>query len=145
MFTIQAIIGTIEDLKSQSEFKVVTLEQGLALLPISSQIQEKYNIPFLPLTDLGIGKVPKSIVETLKKINPQNPIIYIEAEYFGGDGVQASVYWDEKQKESCTIVSDNAINQALKKMSVDKKNKIDEFEAIGLGKHRSTESWINEE
>ena len=58
----------------------------------------------------------------------------IETDYFGGFGEQfATVY--ERDKRVFDVTSDG-INQALRLVGVERAPGLDEFDTIGLGKHR---------
>lgn len=40
------------------------------------------------------------------------------------------------------LITERAINKALQLLGVQKVDAFDEFDAIGLGKHRSTYDWV---
>jgi hypothetical protein len=82
-------------------------------------------------------------VEKLREALSQNrTIAYIEAEVFGGSGTQASVIFTNGVQVGQPIVDHDAISQALRNLGVTKGSAIDEFEAVGLGRHRNTEEWL---
>lgn len=87
----------------------------------------------------------------------QFPLAYVETDYFGGDGWQAAVAW----VEGCVVYGparttdlyeggrlvptpllDGAINRAVRHLGVDRGAVRDEFDALGLGRHRSNERWL---
>jgi hypothetical protein len=76
------------------------------------------------------------------------PIAYIETEYFGGVGSQSSVIWTAGEISFGPIRSgegpadDGAINRAVRQLGVMRGNAIDEFAALGLGRYRSNEDWV---
>ena len=82
------------------------------------------------------------------------PIAYIETEYFGGSGTQAAVVWkngdviwgprqssNEHDAPPQDPKLDPAISHALKRLGVEHGTAIDEFDALGLGRHRSNNDW----
>jgi hypothetical protein len=83
-------------------------------------------------------------------------LAYVETEYFGGRGFQGAVVWangqlifgpaltGDREDFQTDNLPDNAINIALRILGVLKGNSHDEFDAIGLGKHRNNEGWIEE-
>lgn len=70
-------------------------------------------------------------------------LVYIEAEFFGGAGDQAAVVWNNEKIILGPLIEANAINNALRAIGVKLGNFKDEFEALGLGKHRHEEDWLN--
>lgn len=84
----------------------------------------------------------------------KNRIAYIETDYCGGIGLQGAVVWENGQAILGPILTDdtrpeywkpiakNAINQALRLLGAVKGSEVDEFDAVGLGQHRSNEDWI---
>lgn len=75
-------------------------------------------------------------------LSQNRTIAYIEAEVFGGSGSQASVISTNGVQVGHPIVDHDAINLALRNLCVIKGSAIDEFEAVGLGRHRDTEEWL---
>jgi hypothetical protein len=79
------------------------------------------------------------------------PVAYVEAEYFDGTGEQSAVLWDTGQvvlgrlhlAERASIPAvGTPISQALRRLGVTKGDHQDEFDAVGLGRHRNTEDWL---
>lgn len=139
-YTIQALIGDSIDAKSAapSGALVVTLSQSKALVPLTTSVLKEHSISFLPLTDDGVHDVPDSVQVLAARAKK---IAYIEAELFGGGGAQAAAVWEEGRMIFGPIVADDAINQALRMLGVEKKEFFDEFEALDLGRHRNTDEW----
>jgi hypothetical protein len=116
----------------------VLLNQGKAMIPITDELREFYEIPFCPLTD-QVKEIPAGICSLAKKIPGKTA--YLEAEFFGGIGSQAAAIWDMGNLIFGPVVKACAINEALQKLNVVKGDSHDEFEALGLGRHRGTNSW----
>lgn len=80
------------------------------------------------------------------------PVAYLEAETFGGTGTQAMVLWRDgevwlgpvttRATAARESAEDGAVNQALRHLGVGRPGAIDEFDALGLGRHRHTEDWL---
>jgi hypothetical protein len=140
-YTIQALIGDQGDLKSRSieGATVITLPQGKALLPVCEAVRERFQIPFLEFghTDAAFEKVSTLVAQLAA-----DKIAYVEAEFFGGQGGQSAAVWKEGKLVFGPVVSEYAINEALKLLGVVKDDAHDEFDAIELGMHRDTEDWI---
>ena len=141
-YTLQAFIGDLPDLKQHapSGAVIVSLDQGKGMIPLGDDFRRLHKIPFLPMTDDGWKEIPsaiKSITENFK-----GSIAYVEAEFFGSGGTQAAVIWKEGDLIFGPLVNVRAINQALRILGVTKGTCFDEFDALGLGKHRGTNGWI---
>ncbi len=88
-------------------------------------------------------KFSPAVEDWAKRLSQDSPIAYVEAEYFGGVGGQSSVAWARGLRVLEPIHAADAINQALKILGVSVAGFAgDEFDAVGLGKHRETESWF---
>jgi hypothetical protein len=120
---------------------VVALPQGKAMIPLTDRMREAHDIPFLPLTDEGIGAVPAGIAAIAESIAKASRAAYVEAEFFAGVGTQACVTWDTTGQASEPLVDAHAINTALRFLGVRVGDHHDEFDALGLGRQRETEGW----
>jgi hypothetical protein len=80
---------------------------------------------------------------------------YIEAEFWGGTGMQASIVFAAGQIVDGPVISSAAINFALRNMVTDDERSIaflgmpvsagkDPFDMVGLGRHRSVSGWLRE-
>jgi hypothetical protein len=136
---------------------VIPLSQGFGILPITDQFYNELPDPQHPdMTDNRFLYLGPKLDQIGKSFSVKAPLAYVETEYFGGTGYQGAVVWVNGQIifgpaimgdiEDFQIVDlpDNAINIALRKLGVLKGDRHDEFDAIGLGKHRYNESWIEE-
>lgn len=141
-YTLQALIGDLEHLISvvPPGVRLVRLPQGKALIPVSTDVQCRYGISFLPLTDEGETEVPPGLQLLVKSLLGRGQVAYVEAEFFGGEGTQAYVLWDESGEPSSPVVHRFAINEALRRMKV-VCGASDEFDAIELLRHRFTDDW----
>jgi hypothetical protein len=108
------------------DFVYVSLEENL--------IRKTYKIPYLPMTFGGQEKLPEEIVLFISNTFPKGRSIYVEAEYFGGTGMQYAALFEGGVIQQ-SFTSGNAINKALHAIGVEEINE-DEFSTIGLGKLR---------
>jgi len=67
---------------------------------------------------------------------------YIVAEYFGGCGDQFSIIWSDGEIVFGPLRQPDAINQALRRFGVNADQGKDEFDSVGLGRHRHTDQWV---
>ena len=142
-YTLQALIGDETSIRglTPAELTVVNLPQGKVMIPLTEALRQSYHIPFLPLTDEGLDSLPETIASLAAPYVQRGRIVYVEAELFGGDGIQACVLWDRGGLASIPIVDGFAINTALRFIGVLADGHRDKFEALGLGLHRTTEDW----
>ena len=139
-YTLLAIVGSATEMaKAQpDDLTTVPLSAGLAMWPIDSTFQEKYGVPFLPLTDEGQSNVPPTIAAVASVLSR---CAYIEAELFGSDGTQASAVYEGGKQIGKVVVAVSAINNALRKLGVQASRGRDEFDTVGLGAERHTDAW----
>ncbi len=112
------------------------------MLPLSAQALKIHGISFCPLTDEGEEELPQTLVKLCERLSKQCVLAYIEAEFFSGAGAQAHALFSEGKAIGRPVVSDSAINHALRYLGVAKEDAHDEFESAGLGKHRDTNEWV---
>jgi hypothetical protein len=68
-------------------------------------------------------------------------LAYVEAEFFGGAGHQSAVGFRDGATVLGPVAGRDAINQALRFLGVTPAGKQDEFDTVGLFRHRSTDAW----
>ncbi|MEU6111296.1 hypothetical protein ABZ853_23165 [Streptomyces albidoflavus] len=154
-YELQAVIAGDEVLRGASRevpgAHVVPLGQGLSLMPMTDEV-------FAAVTDssdgrvLGFWRLPEGFDTLLAQWSAAGPIAYVEAEYFGGVGEQRAAVWadgalalgplDEPTgKRFSRAVS--PISEAMRRLGARRSLDEDEFEAVGLSRHRSNEDWIS--
>lgn len=148
----EALLGDIVQI--QSTAIIIPLLQGLAMIPVTEALYDSLT------TTEERGSFDPRFVFLSQKLNHfgqthshPGPLAYIETDYFGGQGSQGAIVWSKGKILFGPAVTGNrgdvqvdqlpagAINCALKMLGVEKGNRIDEFEALGLGKYRK---WIND-
>jgi len=68
---------------------------------------------------------------------------YVEAEYFGA-GTQASCLFENGNLVKGPLLSQDAINEALRFLGVSAMQGSDEFATVGLGQRQHTEDWLDD-
>lgn len=149
MHCISAMIGTpaaLEPLRAAlPSARIVDLPQGLALLPAVPEV----------IAEAGAGevvggfyKLTSTLLQLAERASWRGPIVYVETEYFGGGGQAALVFRGGRCGRVASTLEDeergddeSPISTALREIGVDRGDAIDEFDAIGLGRHRSTHAW----
>jgi len=142
-YYLEALIATLPTLEQHAlEFRharVVPLACGVAIIPITDDLYDE-------VANGGevdrFSKLSPGIEQWAQHMSAIAPVTYIEAEFFGGVGGQGAVAWSLASRVLGPIHSKDAINQALRFLGVQTGEAYDEFEAVGLGRHRTTDDWI---
>jgi hypothetical protein len=91
------------------------------------------NLGFLPYTDELYEQMKKSYFH-----NFDFPVAFISTDYWGGFGTQKAKV--KKGKE--ILLAKGKINDALKILGVQRTERHDEFDVVGLGMYRLNETWV---
>jgi hypothetical protein len=127
---------------------ICPLCQGFALIPITDSFAAELKLsmreahaPVVPEMAPGLGILAL-------RISDSAAVAYISTEYFGGHGGQDAVAWSKgdvifsPESEGYDGSWPNSpISQALRAIGVVAHNGQDEFDTLGLGRHRETHRW----
>jgi hypothetical protein len=105
------------------------------------------------IVERSSSQLPQALADALADISQFGAVAYLEAEFFGGYGIQASVIWEggeivlgpliEEEDDPVRRLAEAAINRALRRLGVEKEeDALDEFDTVDLGRHRHTEEWL---
>lgn len=83
-----------------------------------------------------------ALEQTILKVIKKRTIGYCEAEYFGGQGGQIAVLWQNGVRVKLYEFGLNAIDLLLKDLGVIANSEKDEFDTLELGKNRKTKQWV---
>jgi hypothetical protein len=122
--------------------RVVDLDQGLSLLPLSDPLYDAVPGDLLSPSRSGFVLLTPKIEALLKDTSTYGTVGYFETDYFGGTGKQGAVLAQLGEFVFGPQVEPGSINQMLAKLGVRRNTNCDEFDALGLGRIRDTESWI---
>ncbi len=75
------------------------------------------------------------------RLRARAPVALIATAYFGGSGGQGAAAWSSAES-LCWKTVKGSINEALRLLGVEKGERFDEFDAVGLGWYRSNEDWM---
>jgi hypothetical protein len=160
-------------LSSLRHARVVPLGQGLGLAPITDELFDEITGEIQAAGDdphPGLRKMSPGLAELAVRLSDRTPVAYIETDYFGGKGAQAAIAWDRGRvvvgplnTGDGTPSARGAINRALRYLGVALPTRagrvvsrvltalglpcgliLDEFGAVGLGRFRSDEDWIEQ-
>ena len=147
-YSLRAIVGDYQALTEvdlPSSAKVVRLQENLGLIPLTDelygQLADLYpsaekDDSLKELTDLT-----PAIVEWMRSLSKNRMLAYLEAEYYDGAGEQGAAVWNDSNllphpRPGCSV------NLALQALGVAAKPPDDEFDTVGLGRHRRPERWL---
>ena len=144
-YYLQAIIAPAEAFASVQldGSKAVSLAAGLSILPITTDLRKQLGISDYPL-DAGDTLAP-SLLNICSRVSRNSRAIYVEAAMHGGPPVFQAFQGFENGKEigEPTMATDfGPLSEGLRFLGVKKGSAPDEFEAVGLGRHRETDDWV---
>jgi hypothetical protein len=157
MHEVEALIAKSDKLAvgvRQFESAIICpLVQGFSLLPITETLAKDI-AGYQTETRAALAKPTLRVSDGLQalaiEISHSSPVAYIDTYYFGGQGGQDALVWD---KGSVTfspstqgykqIWPNTPISQALRLIGIVAEEGVDEFDTVGLGKHRETHRWAD--
>ncbi len=147
---ISAIIGAQQLLerfrRDRPRARLVELPQGFALVAATDElIAEAGPGALVP----GFYFLTETLACELEALSREAPLVFVETEYFGGPGGQAAIVFRDGRRAFAASTHEDSplgdeewpISTALRSLGVERGDALDEFEAIGLGRLRSTERW----
>ena len=141
---VTAIIGkspVIESILSGRSLVAVDLRDGFLLVPLEDEDFDSLDLDCSGATD-GFVHLSPGFMEFCAEQSRHGPLVYLETEYFGGVGDQAAAAFSNGSVLRPTPLSgDGSINAALRMIGVVAANNLDEFDFIGLSRHRNTSVW----
>lgn len=146
-YQLSAVIGPEAVLGTQFG-ESVRLAGGLALAPVVSRSGDAVGL-FHGLTE--------SLRQQLVSASRAGLVAYVEAEFFGGRGTQSAIAWrgetvvvgplhtqsHDGEEGGYATTTEMAINTVLRTLGVVASGPNDEFDTLGLGRHRETAAWIS--
>ncbi|RLK53822.1 hypothetical protein [Actinokineospora cianjurensis] len=151
MYQLRAVIGALPVLRAlTAHHPLVELEQGLHLLPMTEDVAAALTVssgpPLAPFEH-----APPGLGDLLATCSTHGPVAYVEADIFGGTGIQIAQTWHHGHTTLGPIHHDDdeappppitPISQALRELGVLRTTN-DEFAAAGLSRHRTTAAWLS--
>src|SRR2546430_9982757 len=119
-YTLQAIIAARPVLRFAQEkgIPIVDLGQGFALIPLPPGNLDGAEMPLLPLLEEQ-APLPPFVVDLCRRCSEAGRLIYVEAEFWGGQGTQAHARWENGVESGQAVVAPTAINEGLAFLGVD--------------------------
>ena len=95
--------------------------------------------------DAGVFEFLSRGVEAwARALSVDTAIAYVETEYYSGEDFERAGVWSQGRLALGPLDGAGSINQALRALGVQPAPGIEEFEFVGLGRHRSLEEWLQE-
>jgi hypothetical protein len=147
---LNAILGkaeTLEPAAREHEIPVIALRQGFGLIPLTSQIVQV----LVGKQGLDVGRSSAGQIEldeVFKRWSARGPVIHATNEVYGGVGPQTARIWQDGALVFAQEGSpySGPISMALQRLGVTGgRLGWDEFDIVGLGRHRATSRWLNTE
>ncbi len=150
-YCLNAIFGDRERLQKAASATppavFVPLRADLGLIPLSEELYDAVTKGDTENYEKGapcFTYLSRQVASWLQSLSTGATIAYAEAEYFGGSGGQCAVVWRNGTEVLPPIKAKDAINQALSMLGVQAAHGMDEFDTVGLGRHRMMEDWVKE-
>ncbi|WP_326556592.1 hypothetical protein [Micromonospora sp. NBC_01796] len=159
-YHLVAVIGGSDLLGRVTRAATVSLTQGLSLLPMTDEFRDEVG-DGSPVVPAGFEFMPGGFDRTLMSWSAGGPVAYVEAEYFGGVGTQCAAVWHggtlvygpcaepplprtrDEPLGRRTASTRSPISAALHRLGVVRGEHDDEFAAVGLGRHRDLDDWLD--
>ncbi|CAL9373163.1 hypothetical protein [Streptomyces sp. enrichment culture] len=129
--------------------RVVGLRQGLSLVPMTDELVNAV-AGGGGAEVLGFRRLSAGFERLLAGWSVAGPLAYVEAEHFGGVGEERAVVWaggglalgplDAPVKRWFSRPA-GPVSQALRRLGARRRRGGDEFDAVGLDRHRWTDDW----
>ena len=131
----------------------VPLGQGWSLLPITRAVHVA-SAGHSAVAFPGLSHLRQGLAERLAAASNNGPIAYVEADFRGGIGGQASVVWENgavalgplrcnHHEGRVPVIKEWPINRALRHLGVVASPGRDEFDTLRLGRFSTTEAWAD--
>jgi hypothetical protein len=155
MHDVTALIANSDKLTAATRrFETVVvcpLVQSFSLLPITEDFAKELSVYAsqmkAPLTK-PITELSDELHALAIDISYDCPVAYVSTAYFGGRGGQNALVWDKGSlrfspttQRYDQVWPNTPISQALRMIGVLAGEGMDEFDTVGLGKHRHTHRW----
>ncbi|MFM0287443.1 hypothetical protein [Paraburkholderia megapolitana] len=133
---------------------VCPLVQGLVLVPVTDALARELpdaGPEIAASSSLSSWEVDiaQGVATFASQLSAAGLIAYISTEFFGGRGGQDALVWANgrivlalrSNEDNALPWPNTPVSQALRFMGIKADAGKDEFDTVGLGRHRSTRSW----
>ncbi|MCW1915946.1 hypothetical protein OJ996_20325 [Luteolibacter sp. GHJ8] len=127
-------------LRENHSLAAVDLGKGWHLVPLDDDDLDNLGLDFSTVLD-GFNYLSPSLRDFMIELSGLGALAYVETEYFGGEGGQAAAAFKEGRLLATPSAEERAINRALRSIGIFAPEGLDEFDHIGLSRHRHTSDW----
>jgi hypothetical protein len=159
MYELEAILARKETIEGAlddfQQARIIRLPQDIIMIPMVGRLLQELEIKYqggTKVTEPDIQQFSPSIHHDFERLiigvdkfarylSQHGMIAYVEATFTGGYGGHATMLW-----ENGKVVGSRGddINLVLRKLGVIATRDSDEFDTVGLGRHRTTKQWLQE-
>jgi hypothetical protein len=122
---------------------VASLAQGFGFLPVTEEVDEETGGRTAAYEQLY--RLTDALARLGSAMSRGGAVAYVETDYFGGTGDQAAIAWKDGRiafgPEKARM---GAVSDALRRIGAAKGEARDEFEAVGLDRHRGNDDWMEQ-
>lgn len=126
----------------------VRLHGALVLLPVTDELFDEAVARYGGEGDSHdevFWKFSPALCALAVSLVEDRPYAYIETDYFGGVGTQAAGAWKGHEVVMAPVQAEiGPINDVLSQLGVRRGLTQDQFDRVGLSRHRHTEDWLEE-
>jgi hypothetical protein len=153
MYELQAVIGSNDSFRAGTDHlkrrRVVELAGGLSLIPVTDELRAELGASGVGPRTWGFEGLSAGVEDLVVLLSARSPVAYVEAEYFGGVGSQAAAVFESGQLIlgplfEKDVTGKSPISRVLHTLGIHAAVGLDEFDTVGLGRHRSTRGWLVE-
>jgi hypothetical protein len=127
--------------------RTAPLRHGLALLPVTDVLYEALGGDATGAHP-GFRQLPGGLAGLLAEWSKAGPVAYVESEYFGGVGEENAAVWRDGRpalgplhlaEGESAPAEGSPVARALRALGIRALGSRDEFDVVGLGRHRDHE------
>ncbi|WP_146848282.1 hypothetical protein [Brevifollis gellanilyticus] len=138
---IIAASSVADHLLNDRTLVAVDLRDGHRLIPLEDDDLDSLGLDLSQSLE-GFTYLSPSLIQFCAEHSHHGPLVYLETEYFGGMGTQSAAAFSNGALIAPTpLVGIGAINTALRSIGIIATSAPDEFDHIGLSRHRHTFRW----
>lgn len=124
--------------------KKIPLEQGFAMIPLDEALIDRIDATPKATPISGLIYLTETLEEKILGMLGEAKFAYLESEFFGGSGGHQGILWEAGKRILKVSESYSGANRILRELGVRRTSQLDEFDCMGLGRHRSVDEWLDE-
>jgi hypothetical protein len=148
-YELDAVLGKrdlLENLAREHGVPMVALGQGFALIPLTSDVIGVLVGNGAPDAPVGYQAGRLALDDVLKGWSARGPVVHVTSEMHDGVGPQTARIWQDGAMvfAQTGLPYSGPISMALQRLGVTGgRLGWDEFDVVGLGRHRRTARWLD--